>query len=296
MLLDAKKFTCVIFLVAILTSCSANKLKIVDEKGEPINDVIVLSGKRPFLVGRQARMVCLSSENGEVNVVPSYSDIVIYKPGYFPLFNDSRTPNAPDWSKLKMSSPVKLYKIPSEYFENRLDTEEILSVIAPSVEEMVLIKHSFFDGKIVAKYNTDKKVIIITPEKNWNVLLAKNFFFDESFSVNEKIAKRNINGERKIFFYLINDSLKKTYKIAMAYTGNVYLPNSNISFKFDFKLAEIVSPKKVVYPQLGPWIKNINVIKNGYSKGDKLESCRKNKPSLIDSKLFQYFGVNLDDF
>lgn len=295
MFLINQKLLVIAFLIATLISCSNKRLKIVDEENNPIKNAMVISGKRPFLMGAQERMICLSSDYGEVNVVPRYKDLVIYKPGYYPLFNDSRTPGAPEWSKLPISHIIKMYKIRHSDLVNKLEVESTLSVGANLIGNKAYIEHLFLKDKVSVLYEKSRHSFSFLPKNDWKVYAANQFFFDDSIPNLSGDVTAHIDDRRRAIFYISNSADRRIYKVLIAYTGGVSGYAMSPYWTFDFKVASVADLGQPVYPSINKWVKDIHFVRNGYSKEIKPVACNKNYHS-INEKLLEYYNIEIDQF
>lgn len=238
----------VIFFISLFatTGCTLKKIKFVDEAGQIIPDVLVLSGARSHYIGNNRRVFCISDSEGAAYIKSNYTDLIIYKPGYYPIVNDSLTPNGGAWSKYVVSSPVILYKVPSGQYKNPVirDIE-----IKQRIEDRNIglgIEDEFLKGKVNVFFNKKNRAISVTALEGWDISGANKFYFDDNFHLHE-LYLSNITQSNFVIFYLINKLQHKIFKVAIFYKGDVSGYSKFAYELFGLKVASINDNSIFIY-------------------------------------------------
>ncbi len=230
--------TLFILLVTLILGACSSTIQVVDNKGNPIEDVIVISEKIPMFSPWEIGL-SITDTRGKATVVNHHGEI--FKAGYFPVIDGSTINRG--WGRDEntyFSNKTVLYPIKKNM---QIDTD-ISEYITKNP-----IKDSIYKIPLTAckqkniYYNAENSIIeVISNQKD--ILLSKRFYFVGATS-NEKVQQAK--KEDELAFYCTDNN--KLYKVGL----NVAVKVSNKSIpkhKILIFTAQVPSTAAYIQPKI----------------------------------------------
>jgi len=212
-------FMCLIFSMA---GCATKTIKIIDEKGLPVEGALVVSEELPFILQSWKIGAYVSDKNGKVKVV-SYRGH-IFKPGFYPVIDSSELDDSYLWeAPTYFSNTTPIYPISKN------------SNIPIEVSTYFTIEESDkgrFDipievcGTIKVKYAVEGSKLSATSHRN--EILESNRFHFVGPATNAK--KSILEKENNLSFYC--EDSKGLHKLGVSVSGKVWkkgIPNHSLT-------------------------------------------------------------------
>jgi len=283
---DFVKKPLLLLLTLTLCSCTAvHDIKIVDKHGVPIEGVLVIADKGPYLSSFK-RSVGLSDSNGVVDILRSYLQVLIYKPGYYPFVDGSMVPKAPEWGRRSLGRTITLSQVPDRTEE--VTVKNIKSTFDEN-DQGGEINHEKLSDKVTMSYDISSEIVEVEAKEGWVLHKAERFYFDYAQYLNESI-KMELR-EKKVISFFLRNAKGVMYKVLVGRTGHGIWHGVKTA-RFDILISDSVDYNDILYPKIKDW-DYYNMHSYG-AKGDPF--IAEGEPELFIDGEYQLLKTNIHEY
>lgn len=223
-----------------LIGCSSTRtIKVVDNKGMPVKEALVISEQPPFIGQPWKLGVYFTDDKGGAKIVANRGSI--FKPGYFPVIGGSELSNEVLWSSYSNFSQVTpIY--PIEKDKKTIVSTRTHRTVNPIQKDVFVVPIGVCASKRVF-YNTKSSIIKVS-STNADILLSERFYFAGAGDSKVSVAER----ENNIAFYCNEGN--SLYKVGVSVSAKVWVKGDIPRHKLTIFTVVVPSTETYLQPEV----------------------------------------------